>query len=389
MARSARARGLATTLLAVLIPLLSLSAPVRPARAQALQLQTLALPQTPVVGPWVRYRVRTQTRSRAVREYTQRVAIVGKETVDGRDGFWVELKTEGQPSGTRIERGFFVLSASTGDAPPDEESDTPARPAPGARARLERYQVLQSNGKLYEYPAEKVTELRSGGDVGTIELFEYDTEIQAVVENLGPDTLRTASRVIPALVERTRRVGADDWPVPGDTSWVNRPLLVQTVWMNSAVPITGVARSLFQVTTERVPSATRDTSSIQWEPPARPDITASVAPPPARAPAAPPAGTPPPVGTPPLAGTTQPPAGTTPPPAGATPPPGGTASPAPAAPAPAGSPPPSPAPVISWTDLMLLDLGADAVPEVTQTPEPLPDATSPAGGGSRPPGIAR
>jgi hypothetical protein len=39
------------------------------------------------------------------------------------------------------------------------------------------------------------------------------------------------------------------------------------------------------------------------------------------------------------------------------------------------------APVISWTDLVLLDLGADAVPEVTQTPEPLPDASSPAGPG--------
>ena len=343
--RSAIRRGPSAILVLLVSFVFILSAPAKPARAQALQLQSLELPSNPVVGPWVRYRVRTQSRSRPVREYTQRVAIVGKESVDGRVGYWVELKTEGQPSGTRIERGFFFPPGTAAAATSDDESE-PAQATPSRRTRLERYQVLQSNGKLYEYPAEKLTELRSSGDVGTIELFEFDTTIPAVVEDLGPDTLRSASRVVPATVVCTRRAGADDWPVPGDTTVVNRPLLVQTVWKNPAVPITGIARSLFQATTERVPAATRDTAPIQGAAPPRPDITGSAAssipvaqaPPPAR----------PPFATSPASGSAM---------------------------------PTSFAPVISWTDLVLLDLGADAKPEVTQTAEPLPDATAPAGPG--------
>jgi hypothetical protein len=336
-----------STILVLLVSIASiLSAPAKPARAQALQLQSLELPANPTVGPWVRYRVRTQTRSRPVREFSQRVAIVAKETVDGRVGYWVELKTEGQPSGTRIERGFFFPPGTAAAATSDDEGE-PAQTAPSKRTRLERYQVLQSNGKLYEYPAEKLTELRSGGDVGTIELFEFDTAIPAVVEDLGPDTLRSASRIVPATVVCTRRAGADDWPVPGDTTEVNRPLLVQTVWKNAAVPITGIARSLFQATTERVPAATRDTAPIQGTAPPRPDIAGSASG------SLPPAQAPPPA-RPPF-----------------------VSSPASAA----GAATPTSAPVISWTDLVLLDLGADAKPEVTQTPEPLPDATAPAAPG--------
>ena len=336
-----------STIVVLLVSIASiLSAPAKPARAQALQLQSLELPSDPEVGPWVRYRVRTQTRSRPVREYTQRIAIVAKESLDGRVGYWVELKTEGQPSGTRIERGFFFPPRTSAEAAPDDESG-PTAATTSKRTRLERYQVLQSNGKLYEYPAEKLTELRSSGDVGTIELFEFDTTIPAVVEDLGPDTLRSASRVVPAIVVCTRRAGADDWPVPGDTTQVNRPLLVQTVWKNGAVPITGIARSLFQATTERVPAATRDTAPIQGAAPPRPDIAGTAAS--SFRPAQPPTPAQPPFAP----------------------------SPAPAA----GAAVPASAPVISWTDLVLLDLGADAKPEVTQTPEPLPDATAPAAPG--------
>ena len=344
----------ATPLLLALSLFLLAGVRAEPARAQALQLQNLALPESPQVGPWVRYRVRTQTRSRGIREYTQRVAIVGKESVDGREGFWVELKTEGQPSGTRIERGFFIPPAPVEYTPEEGVPPPPSSTMP-RRARIERYQVLQSNGKLYEYPAEKVTELRSSGDVGTIELFEYDTEIPAVVEDLGPDTLRSANRIIPALVERTRRAGADDWPVPGDTTYVNRPLLTQTVWRNGAVPVTGIARSLFQVTTQRVPAAGRDSTPVEGDVPARPDIGATPAAPAGAAVPSPASGAvpsaPPPAGTPPTAVTDG----------------------APAAAKPA-------VPVISWTDLVLLDLGSDAVPEVTQAPEPLPDASIPESG---------
>lgn len=303
-----------------------------PLEAQALKLATLTLPQAPVVGPWVSYRVRSQSRSLPVREYTQRVAIVARES----GGFWVELKTEGMPSGRRIARGLFSPSAS-GD---------------GAY-RLERYQVLHSNGKLYEYPPERIQSFRSDGDVTTIELFEYDPEIPPAVESLGPDTLRVGQRVVPVEGERTLRAGANAWQVPKDTSHVNRPLLVQTVWKNAAVPITGLARSLFQVVTERIPSAERSAaptgSSAPPVPHYDPLIAAASAPAPAAAAA--PADTA-------VTGSAVPPFAPTQP--------APDPSPAPTAPA-------RPLTMLSWTDLVLSDLGNDAKPEITQEPEPLPE----------------
>ena len=315
-----------------------------PVWAQALKLATLDLSSGTVVGPWVAYRVRSQSRSLPVRQYTQRVAIVAKEA----GGFWVELKTEGLPSGRRIERGFFQ-PPPTGHGP----------------YRLERYQVLHSNGKLFEYPPERVQSVRSEGDVTTIELFEYDPEVPPAVESLGPDTLRVGTRVVPVTGERTLRAGSNAWQVPKDTSYVNRPLLVQTVWKNAAVPITGLARSLFQVVTEQVPSADRSAapsgSAAPPVPPYDPAIPAASAPSAgANTSTAPPGGTPPPdtarvlTGSPPFA---------------------------PAYTAPVPATPKRPVTMLSWTDLVLSDLGTDAKPEVTQEPEPLPeDAATPAAG---------
>ena len=322
---------------------LLLVASPQPARGQALKLASLHIPSTSVVGPWVAYRVRSQTRSIPVREYTQRVAVVAREPHRGGDGFWVELKTEGLSSGRRIERGFFV--------PPEGGAGSAAS---GERAyELERYQVLHSNGKLYEYPPERLQEVRAGGDVSTIELFEYDPEVPPVLESLGPDTLRVGKRVVPVDAERSLRVGSNAWPVRGDTTFVNRSLLVQTLWKNSAVPITGLARSLFQVVTERVPSSAREAaptgSSAPPVPPYEPVITgaATTAPPPASAAPRDTAS----VASPDSAGAA-----------------GGQVA----------APAPKPAvAILSWTDLILLDLGSDAKPEVTQQPEPLPEGTIP------------
>ena len=313
-------------------------APV-PVRAQALKLASLKLSSETVVGPWVSYRVRSQSRALPVRQYTQRVAIVAKEA----GGLWVELKTEGMPSGRRIERGFF------------------APPSSGRGAyRLERYQVLHSNGKLFEYPPERIQAVRSEGDVTTIELFEYDAAIPPAVENLGADTLRVGQRVVPVEGERTLRAGANAWQVPKDTSYVNRPLLVQTVWKNTSVPITGLARSLFQVVTEQVPSTDRSVAPTgSSAPPVPPyDPVATAAPTPA-ATGTGAAATPPGAahtdnatvmsGSPPFAPTyTQVP-----------------------------TTPKRPVTMLSWTDLVLSDLGNDAKPEVTQEPEPLPEDTPP------------
>jgi hypothetical protein len=57
-----------------------------------------------------------------------------------------------------------------------------------------------------------------------------------------------------------------------------------------------------------------------------------------------------------------------------------TTSAAPTVPVPA-TPASKPVAVLSWTDLILLDLGADAKAEITQQPEPLPEgAVTPPGG---------
>ena len=317
-------------------------------RAQALKLDTLTFPPSAVVGPWVSYRVRTQSRALPIREYTQRVAIVARDTYQGHSGFWVELKTEGLSSGTRIERGFFAMPAPVASSASDEDDDaaddssgaapTPApapAPARATKARLLRYQVL-TGGKLYEYPVERASEERAGGMVSTVELFEYDTNVPAITENLGADTLRIGNRVVPATKDRTRRAGADDWPIRNDTTVVNRPVLTQTFWRNDAVPITGLARSLFQVSFERVPAAAKDTAAIASPPPPLPESTTVSTNISLKAM---------------TSDSTRVAAGT----AGA----GAAAAAQPA--------------MLSWTDVQLLDLGADAVPEVTQKPEPVPD----------------
>ena len=102
------------------------------AHSQALQIQSLQFPTTSVVGPWVTYRVRTQSRALTPREYTQRVAIVGRERYHDKDGFWVELKTEGLPSGRRIERGFFVIVGAAGEGRQgeDQPDSVPSAPRP-------------------------------------------------------------------------------------------------------------------------------------------------------------------------------------------------------------------------------------------------------------------
>jgi hypothetical protein len=321
--------------LGCLIVLLALAAGTggpRPAEAQALKLRSLRFPQTTVVGPWVTYKVITKSRSKPGREYTQRVAVVAREKYLGTNGFWVELKTEGLPSGTRIERGFFV--EASGEVGDDEATGdaAPANQPPGADGekhfRLVRYQVYTSGGKLYEYPVGAGIETRAGSDVSTLELYEYDPSIPPTVEELGPDTLRTGRRVVPAYIERNRRYGTDQWGTPGDTTYVQRVVLTQTFWKNPAVPITGFARSLFEVTTER------------WTRPAGGDSTGGV-PAPETDPGAPPA-------RPPFK----------------PPPPKGGAG------------------FLSRTELNLVSLGADAVPEVTMAPETAPDDTPPEPGGA-------
>jgi hypothetical protein len=319
-------------LLVVLLVALATS-PSRPAHAQSLKLGALRVFHSDVVGPWVSYRVRTQSGRTSVREFTQRVAIVAREKVGNGDGYWVELKTTDR-KGIRIERGLFATSRPAESE--DDDSDIPHLPEPGEDTtavappdpetlrgeprplRLVRYQMLVPGGKLYEYPVSSAYSLRAGGGISTYELFEFDPRVKPVRQFLGPDTLRMGRRVVPALLEWAYRTGTDDWPMMEDSASAYRLVLTQTLWRNPAVPITGFARSLFRVTTKRVPAMSDSAAST------------------ARAPFAVPAFE--------TADTTR---GTT-------------------------TMKPGDGHLLSWTELILEDLGADAVAEVTQTPEPAP-----------------
>ena len=303
------------------------------ARAQSLKLASLRIFHSDVVGPWVTYRVRTQSGRTPVREYTQRVAIVSREKVGKSDGFWVELKTVDRGA-TRIERGLY---APAGAAPSeDSDADDPGaadseRVTDGGQPlRLVRYQVLDPSGKLYEYPVASATSQRAGGGVSSYELFEFDPTLRPVRRFLGPDTLRIGQKlVVPAVLEWASRVGADDWGSGEDTSFTYRLILTQTFWRNAVVPITGFARSIFRVTTQKVPvvhpvAAAHDTSHVRAVPP---ESTLAFSP----------------------ADTTL----------------GSTTL------------QPQEGRALSWTELTLDSLGSDAVAEVTQVPQPAPASQKP------------
>lgn len=321
--------------------------------------------------------MRTRSGRYPVREYTQRVAIVSREDVAGAPGFWVELKTIDPARGTRIERGLFAAVAppAAGDSTSllGGGGSPEAGPLdPGTPLHLVRYQVLNPAGKLYEYPLQSASAPRADGMVSSYELFEFDPSVRPERAFLGPDTLRIGRRVVPAVVERLVRLGSDDWPTFEDSTSVYRLKMTQLFWRNAAVPITGFAKSLFRVTTVKMAAHPDSIREEQFVPP---DSVAGASP-----------GTAP--GGPPAAGlsaadTTL--AGTTP----------ADTSRAGAATTPAGSSRTGAAPtdtslaeaapadssetgdegagrILAWTELTLQDLGADAVPEVTQEPEPAP-----------------
>lgn len=295
--------------------------PARPASAQTLKLASLRVFPSDVVGPWVSYRVRTQSGRTPVRAFTQRVAIVSREKVGKSDGYWVELKTIDR-AGTRIERGLFAASAPRGEdeaGEAGEDADSENVADAGQPLRLVRYQMLAPGGKLYEYPVSSALSQRAGGGVSSYELFEFDPTVRPVRRFLGPDTVRVGRWVVPSVVEWTSRAGTDDWPMMEDSASTYRLVLTQTFWRNPAVSITGFARSLFRVTTRRVP--------VSAAGPAKPvyvgvDTTMTFAP----------------------ADTTTGPT----------------------------SMEPGDGKLLSWTELVLDGIGADAVAEVTQTPEPAP-----------------
>ena len=332
------------------------AAPV-PASAQTLKLNALHFPAQDLVGTWVTFHGRTQSRGSAIHEFDQRVAVVSKENLGhGRWGLWVELKTTDARGTSRIERGLFASPSLRGkDLLPGGDGSqlglTPSEPQTESEAAdetpasdegdsldfvLVRYQALNGN-KLYEYPVATARHARSGGEVSSYELFEYDPGVPPIRVTLGPDTLRLGRRVVPSVMERARRYGTDQWPSNDDSTGIQRLVLTQTFWRNGAVPLTGYARSMFQAEMRRLPWSTSDDSLLSGIPRlTRPDAATLAA--------------------------AQRVAATADSLLRADPVPGGTGA--------------TPA-ILAWTELTLNDLGADAKPEVTQAPELAPDLDNP------------
>ncbi len=296
-------------------------------QAQSIKLVSLSLPADVVAGSWVSYQVTVVFKNRSPRRFTQRLAVVSREGTGAEAGAWVELRTM-EGGKTRTERGFFMPPESGklfavpsfgADAPVPDASEMPApggapagAPAGASRLRLARYQRLTADGKLYEYSLDEEGAPAADEDVSAMDLFEFQGKLQA--DTLAPDTLRVGRTIVPCRVQRIRRFGVQDWE-GDDSTYVNHAVMTRTVWMNAWVPVTGYARSVIEVATERVPTR------------------ASEAPPDSAAPA-------------------------------------GAAAPAIGAGA-------SGQTYFYRAEVNLMALGNDAVPEITQAPEPAPQESAP------------
>jgi hypothetical protein len=205
-----------------------------PAGAQALRIQALTLPVDASPGPWAEFRVVTRSRSLPPREFTQRVAIVSAEGIGTDAGVWVELKTTDPRSGTRIERGFFVVPS---------EADAPGRPDGPRTLRLARLQRLGADGRLFEYPPDTETELRGEEDVPMAGLLEMSPLRAPLVGTIGEDTLRLGRKTLISRVERLQNVGEEAWSDESDSLHLHRAVITITTARCDQVPGTGYTRS--------------------------------------------------------------------------------------------------------------------------------------------------
>ena len=284
-------------------------------QAQSLKLVSLSLPADVPSGSWVSYQVTVESKNRSPRRFTQRLSVVSREGSGEESGAWVELRTI-ESGRSRFERGFFA-PASGGRG-----SD----PASGAARALTlaRYQRLTPDGTLYEYPVGEEGAPMLDEDVSAMDLIEFTGGTAS--DSLAPDTLRVGRVAVPCQVQRVRRYGKQDWP-GDDTTYVNRAVMTRISWRNTGIPVTGYARSVVEVSTERVPiraPAPADSAggTGAWGSGAPPDSAAAAAPVPQE----------------PSHGRGQ---------------------------------------FFYRAEINLLDLGHDAVPEVTQAPEPVPEDAMP------------
>ncbi len=206
--------------------------------AQSLKLVSLLVPPEVQSGSWISYQVNVAFKNRPPKRVTQRLAVVSREGIGEEAGAWIELKTVDSGK-IRLERGYFAL---------------PERSAANAKMTLARYQRLMPDGRLLEYPVGEEGAPMADDDISAMDLIEFAGS--TTTETLAADTLRVEHRVVPCAVERVRRYGMKDWQ-GDDTTYVNRAVMTRTDWRNAGVPVTGNARSVIEVSTERVPVGVR------------------------------------------------------------------------------------------------------------------------------------
>ena len=292
-------------------------------QAQSLKLASLYLPADAPPGSWISYQVTVESKNRPPRRFTQRLAVVSREGLGEESGAWVELKRV-ESGKTRLERGFF--------ARPEHGAES-RDPASGAtrRMRLARYQRLTLEGRLLEYSVGDEGAPQPDDDISAMDLLEFSGSASS--DSLAPDTLRVGHRIIPCRVQRYRQYGNEDWH-GDDTTSVSRILMTRTYYRNPAIPVTGYARSIVEVSTERVPAGTTAPGATTL-----PGVTAAEVPGDQTTGAAAPADS---AGAPAPRGQSQ----------------GGQG-------------------IIYRAEVTLLDMGNDAVPEVTQAPETAPEEAAP------------
>jgi hypothetical protein len=235
--------------------------------AQVLKLSSLRLPADVVAGSWVAYQVNVSSKNRPPRRFTQRLSVVSREGTGAEAGVWVELKTV-ESGKVRMERGYFMPPdagkdfadsslyddmSGGGEAPPSNASATPqaaSRSGPSNRLKLARYQRLTPDGKLYEYPVGEEGAPMTDEDVSAMDMLEFTPK--AFADTLAPDTLRAGRKVVPCRVRRVRRYGTQPWE-GDDSTYVNRALMTRTSWRNQWIPVTGYGRLVVVVSAERVP----------------------------------------------------------------------------------------------------------------------------------------
>ncbi len=204
---------------------------------------SLSIPTNVQAGSWVTYQVNVTSKNRPPRRFTQRLSVVSREGTGMEYGAWVELKTT-ESGRTRFERGYFARPEGGGKgSDPTSEG--------GPRLTLARYQRLMPDGTLYEYPVGQEGAPLLDEDVSAMDLIDFAGA--SVSDSLFSDTLRVRSAAVACQVKQVRRYGKEDWQ-GADSTYVNRAVMTRTSWQSPGVPVTGYARSMVEVSTERVPT---------------------------------------------------------------------------------------------------------------------------------------